>query len=197
MSINQLNRRALDALPTTFRYSRARRVLNERQLRSLLEAGLIERVSWGAYRKTDVADGDLDLEEISVKAPLATLCLRSALARHNLTDEIPPRYDVALPRRTWEPATRAPVTWHQFDAITFDVGRAPLSLGGEAAIGLYGAERSIVDAYRLRHFEGPELANEALRRWLRHGGQPSALLTMAARFPAALPALRNALEVLL
>jgi hypothetical protein len=42
------------------------------------------------------------------------------------------------------------------------------------------------------------VAYEALRRWLsRRDGQPSVLLAMAARFPQAQPALRQALEVLL
>ena len=41
-------------------------------------------------------------------------------------------------------------------------------------------ERSIVDAYRLRHLEGDELGREALKAWLRqHGSQPSRLRTIA------------------
>lgn len=197
MTAEQLARRALDALPNTFRYSQARHLLNDRRLRDLQAAGLIERTSRGTYRKSDAEDGDMDLEEIAAKAPRATLCLRSALARHDLIDDIPTTYDIALPRRTWPPTTRAPVTWHQFDPRTFDLGRTTLPLGSQSDIGLYDPERCILDAYRLRHLEGPELANEALRRWLRRGGQPSTLLTMGKDFPRALPALRNALEVLL
>jgi hypothetical protein len=37
------------------------------------------------------------------------------------------------------------------------------------ALGLYNAPRTIVDAFRLRREVGPELANEALRRWLLLG----------------------------
>lgn len=32
--------------------------------------------------------------------------------------------------------------------------------------GLYDAERCILDAFRLRHLEGEEMAFKALRRWL-------------------------------
>lgn len=95
------SRRALGALPNTFRYSQARQVLNDRQLRELHAAGLIERVSRGAYRKAVAEGGDVDLEEIAAKAAGATLCLRSALARHDLTDDLPVTYDIAVPRRTW------------------------------------------------------------------------------------------------
>jgi len=46
----------------------------------------------------------------------------------------------------------------------------------EGAIGLYSAERSIIDASRLRHQDGPDLAYEALRGWLRRrDASPAAL----------------------
>ena len=54
-----------------------------------------------------------------------------------------------------------------------------------------------LDAFRLRHLEGADLANEALKRWLRRGGQPSELLALARSFPRALTALRDTLEILL
>ncbi|MCQ3806279.1 MAG: hypothetical protein KTV16_03140 [Acidimicrobiia bacterium] len=40
-------------------------------------------------------------------------------------------------------------------------------------------ERTVVDAFRLRHLAGPENANEALRRYLRSRPWPSTLLTTA------------------
>jgi hypothetical protein len=41
------------------------------------------------------------------------------------------------------------------------------------------------------------MANKALKRWLKAGGQPSALLRVAEAFPRTLPVLRSTLEVLL
>lgn len=71
-------------------------------------------------------------------------------------------------------------------------------LGEGIEIGLYGPERSIIDAFRLRHELGTDVANEALKRWLRlRGSNPSDLLGMAAHFPKARPALQTALEILL
>jgi hypothetical protein len=64
-------------------------------------------------------------------------------------------------------------------------------------IGIYTAERSIIDAFRLRHLDGADLANEALKRWLRRGGQPSDLLRIAKAFPRALTPLRQTMEILL
>jgi hypothetical protein len=54
-----------------------------------------------------------------------------------------------------------------------------------------------VDAFRLAARHGSDVAAEALRRWLRAGGKPADLLTIASHFPRTLPRLRNALETLL
>jgi predicted transcriptional regulator of viral defense system len=191
---------AVKGLPATFSYSDARAAgMSERRLYALRDSGVIEQLGRGLYRRIDAADdADLDLLEIALRAPPATLCLTTALARHGLTDAIPARIDVALPRGHRHPRARAPVTWHAFAVDTFDIGREGLNLTDETSIGLYSPERCIVDAFRLRHLEGPETAIEALRRWLRRrGSHPTTLLAVARAFPRAEPALRSTLEILL
>jgi predicted transcriptional regulator of viral defense system len=187
-------------LPATFSYSQARAAgLSDRRLYALRDAGLVDQLGRGLFQRADAAGGaDPDLVEIAHRASRATLCLTTALARHGLTDAIPAAIDVALPRGQRHPRTRAPVIWHAFAPETFDLGRAELHLTDQISIGLYSPERCIIDAFRLRHLEGPETAVEALRRWLRRrGSQPAGLLTLAHAFPKAEPALRAALEILL
>lgn len=186
----------LASLPVTFRSSEALDHLSERQFRRLKDDGSIIALSRGLYRKSDWI-GDGDLIEIAAKAPRATLCLRSALAHHELIDDIPAEIDIAIPRGSWTPETTAPVRWRHFDPDSFDIGRGTLDLDDGRSIGLYSAERSIIDAFRMRHLEGAELANEALKRWLRRGGQPSELLALARSFPRAQSALRTTMEILL
>jgi len=123
--------------------------------------------------------------------------LLSALARHDLTDAIPARHDIALPRDKWHPRLSGVIQWHSFEAATFDIGRTTVPVDDTATIGLYSAPRTIVDTYRLRNTAGSDVANEALRRWLRSGGQPAQLIAVARSFPRAMPALLHALEVLL
>lgn len=186
-------------LPELFSYTDARRHgLSDRKLRSLNEQGAIEKVGRGLFSTTTL-DADPDLIEVAFRSERATICLTSALARHDLTDEIPASIDLALPRGTRAPATSAPITWHQFDPKTFDLGRADLDVGAGYRIGLYSAERSICDAFRLRHLEGSEQAVEALKRWLRRpGSQPSRLLALAAEMgPRATEPIRSALQILL
>jgi hypothetical protein len=186
----------LAGLPSVFRFSEALDEINEWQLQRLIASGAVTAIARGLYRKTDWL-GDEDLAEIAAKASRATICLRSALARHDLTDDIPAELDIAIPRGAWTPELSSPIRWRRFDADTYDIGRGELDLDGGGSIGLYSAERSIIDAYRLRHLTGADMANESLRRWLRRGGQPSHLLGMATSFPRARTPIRQALEVLL
>jgi hypothetical protein len=189
----------LSRLPASFTYGQAReRGLSEWALRQLHAHDRISAIGRGLYERTDAPPADIDLLAAALRAPRATLCLRTALARHSLIDDIPADIDLALPRGTRAPALDGPYAWHRFDPATFDLGRTDLAIGAGATIGLYSAERSIIDAFRLRRIEGPELGNEALRRWLRtRGAQPAALLRLAAQFPRTEAPLRRALEVLL
>jgi hypothetical protein len=185
-------------LPTTFTPTEAeRRGVSRRRLERLQTTGKVERIGHGLYRRTDGEPVDHDLVEIAAKAHRPTLCLLSALARHELTDVIPAAHDIAVPRGVWQPVVSAQVHWHKFDPTTFDIGRAEMHLDDTYALGLYDAPRSIVDAYRLRRDVGPDVANEALRRWLRRGGKPTDLMRLTRSFPAARPALLHAMQVLL
>lgn len=186
------------ALPGVFAYAEARRKgVTDRRLAAARKRGDVHLLGRGLYRHSGVT-ANLDLLEVVARAPEATLCLGSALAHHGLSDEIPSVIDIALPRSRRQPSVGAPVRWHRFDPRTFAVGRKILELG-DLNIGLYNAERSICDAFRMQHLEGSDQAVEALKRWLRRSGsQPSELLAMARRFGSRAEApIRTALEILL
>ena len=185
-------------LTEVFTHADARRAgISDRVLYQMRDCGDIDRIARGIYAHPGFEAGP-DLVEIAVRAPSATLCLTSALAYHDLTDDIPPAINAALPRLQRPPKTEAPVTWHRFDSDTFDIGRTTTPIAGRLAIGIYSPARTIVDAYRLRHLYGTDQALEALKRWLRiRGNQPAALLEMASHFPKAAPAIQSTLEILL
>jgi len=186
----------LRKMPDTFRFSEALEYINRRQFYNLRDDGRITPIARGLYRKSDW-HGDEDLIEIASASIHATIALRSALARHDLIDDIPDKLDIAIPRGTWAPHLSTPVRWHRFDPNTFDIGRETFAVGAGNEIGLYSAPRSIIDVYRMQHHEGIDLANEALKRWLRQGGQPSELLRMARSFPHAQRAIQQTLSILL
>jgi hypothetical protein len=124
--------------------------------------------------------------------------LTTALARHGLTDNIPARIDVAIPRGNRIPTLLSPVDIRVFSKDTFNLGRGEFKVGEGFVVGLYSPERSLVDMIRLRHREGSDIAWEALRRWLgRRGAKPAALIEMAKSLHGAERAVRNALEIVL
>jgi len=186
-------------LGDTFRYREARQAgLSDGRIYRLRDAGAIVAVGGGVYRWADAPAADLDLIEIAERVPRATLCLETALARHELIDSIPAAIDVAIPRGNTRPALKAPCRLHQFDPHTFDLGRETLDVGAPTPMGIYSAERSLIDIIRIRHLQGADLAWEALRRWLRKPGRsPAQLIELAEHFAGAEPAIRRALEVLL
>ena len=188
----------LHSLPNAFTYRTAReRGLSERRLRELVADRVVDRLGHGVYRKVDSPPTDLDRVELALRAPDATLCLISALSHHDLIDTIPGVIDVALPRHQRPPNVSAPVRWHRFDAFTFHLGRQNMPVDDGIELGVYSAERCIVDIFRLRHQEGEDLAIQALKRWLKRPGvAPADLLSMARHFPKGEPSLLNALRIL-
>lgn len=159
---------------------------------------MILALGGGIYRWSDAPPADLDLIEVAERVPRATLCLETALARHELIDSIPAAIDIAIPRGKTRPTLKAPCRLHQFDPQTFDLGREMIDVAARAPLGIYSAERSLVDIVRTRHLQGSDLAWEALRRWLRQpGASPAQLIETAQHFAAAEPAIRRALEILL
>jgi predicted transcriptional regulator of viral defense system len=187
------------ALPLVFTYTNARAAgISAERLYAYRSQGLVEQIGRGLYRWADARAVDQDLLEVACRAPRGALCLLTALARHNLTDAIPDRIDVAIPRGARIPALRPIINVHAFARKTFDLGREEVDIGEGFKVGLYSAERSLVDVIRLRHREGADVAWEALRRWLRRrGAKPASLIEIASHFHGAEGAVRQALEVVL
>jgi hypothetical protein len=142
------------------------------------DGGEIVGLDGGVYGWVDATAVDWDLVEIVERAPAATLCLETALARHGI-DAIPAAIDIAVPRGSTRLAPSAPCRIHQLAGGTFDLGREDLDVGARRPI---SAERSLADIVALRHLEGSGVAWEALRRWLgRSGRSPAQLIELACR----------------
>lgn len=169
------------------------------QVYSLLKLEEIERVGRGVYIHPHAIDPAFTaIAGATAIQRDSTLCLTSALVHHDLSDMIPFGSDIALPRGVRPPAGFKNVNWRSFDPATFPIGREQVEVGEGITIAIYSSERTIIDAFRLMHLEGSDVAYEALKRWLRRrGSSPASLLNLAKSFPKALPRIRQALEILL
>jgi predicted transcriptional regulator of viral defense system len=161
------------------------------------KAGRYDRIARGLYLPADAGAADWDWLEAASRRPDATICLTSGLAHHDLTDVIPAALDVALPRGSRTPATSSAIRWHLFNRATFTLGRSTITIPGtDQTIGIYSPERCIADAFRLRGELGYELGRDALREWLRRGGKPARLMSLAAQLPRAGKPLLDALQAM-
>ncbi len=88
------------ALPDLLRYRTLRALgLSRHRLERLLAVGAYERIAPGLFLRAGVVDDTTAAwMAIATKRAEATICLLSALAVHDLTDEIPSRTDIAIPR---------------------------------------------------------------------------------------------------
>lgn len=159
--------------------------------------GRWEWIARGIYLPSDAPPMDWDQLEASTRRPDATICLISALAHYDLTDEGPDALDMAIPRGSRTPQTQGAIRWHHFDKETFDLGRKEITIPGSSQlIGIYSPERTIVDCFRLRSSIGYEIARDATKEWMRRGGKPAQLMQLATQLPRAKSLVLNALELL-
>jgi len=140
-----------------------------RDLYWLRDEGELLELSRGLYQLRDAAGVDnIDFISLCTRAPRGMICLNSALAYWDLSDEIPPVVHLAIPRGSHRPTVDYPPTEvHVFGAGSFDVGRVEVAHGERERFAITSRERTVVDAFRLRHLVGHELANDAVRRYLR------------------------------
>lgn len=193
-----LLRERFDARP--FRVSEAVQAgLSRTTLHRLRERGTLETAGRGVLRLAGAGMGMLsDLAVVSARVPSGTVCLNSALAYWDLTDEIPDRVHIAVPRGARRPAIDWPATKiHTFDARTFNLDRQRAQTDAGEPFWIYSAERSIIDAMRMSRWVGRDVALHALRRYVDRRGSNPAHLAELDRELGGGPRLRPALEALL
>lgn len=131
-----------------------------------------------------------------MRAPQAVICDESALALHELIDDIPAAVHIAVRRGTRRPAiSYPPARVAQYAAATFDLGIEPFEAAPGEMVAVYSAARSVNDAMRHRRRIGETLALSALGRYLRRTG-PAGLseLQQIARDLGTLQLIRPAIE---
>lgn len=130
--------------------------------------GLLERVGRGLYRKTDaILDVDFKWEDLILTSkgiPDGVICLISALALYDLTDEIPRLHWIAISHENKAPK-RAGVKIVRMRNIR--LGKTKLSMG-ETTVTIFDRERTIIDTFR---YLGIETAIKALKLGLQKSGE--------------------------
>jgi predicted transcriptional regulator of viral defense system len=193
-----LLRDQFDARP--FRVSEAVEAgVSRSTLHRLRERGELTAAGRGVLQLPDAGMGMLSgLAVVSARAPEGTICLNSALAYWDLTDEIPARVHLAVPRGAHRPVIeQPPTTVHAFNAATFKLERQQARTDADEPFWIYSPERSILDTMRMSRWVGRDVALHALARYLSRPRASPARLAELAREIGGSPQLKPALETLL
>lgn len=169
-----------------------------RDLYALRDEGEVLELSRGLFQLADAAGiGNIDFVAVCARAPHGMIALDSALSYWDLTDDIPSQVHLAVPEGSHRPAIDHPPTRiHVFRAGTFDLGRIEVRKEGDERFWITDRERTVVDAFRLRHLIGEDEAHRALRRYLAQPRPRLARLADLARQLRVSAPIRSALSVL-
>jgi predicted transcriptional regulator of viral defense system len=138
--------------------------IHRRMLYSMLEAGLIEQLTRGLYRLTDLPSlGNPDLVSVARKVPSSVICLISALSYHEISTQIPHEVHVALERGTEAPRlSHPPIRVFWFSGQAFTLGIQTHAIDG-VPVRIYSPEKTIADCFKYRNKIGLDTAIEALK----------------------------------
>lgn len=131
---------------------------------ALEKKGVVQKTGRGIYCLTKHSIGSYpDLVMASIQAPRGVICLVSALAFHEATNEIPKSVDIAIPRRSHANRIKyPPVRIYQFSQPAWQVGIEEHDIGGHK-VKVYDLPKTIADCFKYRNKIGIDVAREALK----------------------------------
>jgi predicted transcriptional regulator of viral defense system len=131
--------------------------------------GAVVRLARGLYQRPDASvDANHTLAEASKLVPKGVICLASALAFHELTDQLPPKVWMAIGPKEWRPRFRyPPVRFARFPETQLRSDVEHHRIDG-VPVPIFGVAKTITDLFRYRRTVGINLALEGLREALRN-----------------------------
>ncbi len=174
------------------------RGLSRWMLYTMMDRGILERISRGVYRLVELPPvGNPDLVIVAIRAPRGVVCLISALAHHDLTTEVPHEVYLAIERGNEPPRIEhPPVRLFRFSGRAFSSGIETHQIDG-VPVRIYSPEKSVADCFKYRNKLGLDVALEALRTWRARKGARVDKLLAEARICRVEKVLRPYLEALL
>jgi predicted transcriptional regulator of viral defense system len=142
--------------------------INQNTLKRMLAAGLLNKPTRGVYRLASLPPlTNPDLVQVSLQAPASVIFLLSALAFHDLTDQIPHSVYIALPADIKAPRIEyPPLKVIRLSQKTYASGIVEHTIDG-VCVRIYCREKTIADCFKFRNKIGQDIAIAALKDYLR------------------------------
>ena len=134
----------------------------------MLKSGHIEKLSRGLYKlKEGIELTNPDLITASIKVPKGIVCLISALAFHNVTNEIPRYVELAIPKGTHpNKVDYPPVKLYYISEKMWRPGIEEHDIEGHK-VRVYNLPKTIADCFKFRNKIGLDVARIALKEAIR------------------------------
>jgi len=150
-------------------------------LTALKKQGKIEKIARGLYRLTNKPlEPHPDLIAASLQAPRGVICLLSALAFYEVTNEIPRHVNIAIPRSAHaNRITYPPAKFYRFAPEAWKAGVEEHKIGNHT-LRIYGLAKTIADCFKFRNQIGVNVARDALKAAMREKGiEPKEIMRYA------------------
>lgn len=124
----------------------------------------IQKLDRGLYGLSEgMSFSNPDFMAISIKIPKGIVCLLSALAFHEATNEIPKYVDVAIPRGSHESRIKyPPVRFYRFALDAWKSGVEKREIEGHT-VKVYSLAKTVADCFKFRNRIGANVARDALK----------------------------------
>lgn len=159
--------------------------------------GEIIRAGRGLYQLPDGGDSaHIALAEVSKRIPDGVICLVSALAYHDLTDQMPRDVWVAIGAKDWAPKVEYPkvrIVRLREPYLGYGIERHTIAGVGVA---IYSVAKSLADAFRNARLVDRSVAIESLRSAIDQRKATPAEIAQAAKDCGAWKIMRPYLEAL-
>lgn len=157
---NEMTLKDLFARPVFYAAEAREAGIHPSRLSYYVKTNRIERIGHGVYRGVESSiDADFQWEDLIIIAksiPQGIVCLVSALALYELTDEMPREHWIAVPHSTTAPKRDHTRIVRMRDMET---GKTLYTIGRETVF-IFDRERTIIDAFR---YLSKEIAIKALK----------------------------------
>lgn len=162
-----------------------------------VEAGEIERIARGLYQKRDAEiEENQILAEAAMRVPKGVVALVSALAFHDLTDQMPRRIWMAIGKSDWAPVQAYP------PIRTVRFAEAYLRQGIEyheiaaVSVPVYSVPKTLADLFRNPKLVDRSVAVEGLRAALQQRKATPSAIAQSAQVGGAWKVMQPYLEAL-
>lgn len=145
--------------------------------------GIVNKLGRGLYQLAGAnLEGHHSLAEAAKRVPKGVICLISALAFHELTDQLPRRVWIAIGSKDWKPTIDyPPLRVVRFADKFLHEGVEVHNIEG-VPVPIFGVAKTLADAFRHRRSVGTDVAVPALKEALRQRkATPSEIADWAVR----------------